>query len=249
MHAYLCNVFLCTSAYTFLYKGYKWINLVGLQAHLMEGSEGDSSKTVCSVCSAVGAVARGLLSITIFRFDFPWPCCPGPYRTAPANPGSCRKKKCSIPAGVAYGPGPWPGPRSHARHMHALICMVHVYVYVCMYTFVSKRPGCRAPPHLSRPGGLWNELFCAPCTSMYAYLYKGYRCNSNVTVTKVPFVKVCMHTCIKGAIVKWCYCYKGTSCKRMYAYLSKGTVVTITLLLQRYLLYKYVCIRVQWVPL
>jgi len=56
---------------------------------------------------------------------------------------------------------------------------------------------------------------------MYAYLYTGYRYNSNVAVTKEPLVQVCMHTC------------------------TKGTLVTATLLLQRTPSYKYVYILLQ----
>jgi len=56
---------------------------------------------------------------------------------------------------------------------------------------------------------------------MYAYLYKGYPCTSTVTVKKVPFVQVRIHT--------------DTNC----------TFVTVMLLLQRYPVYKNAYLLVQ----
>ena len=143
--------------------------------------------------------------------------------------------------------------------MHPLLqgrihtCTKESFVQVCMHTctkgtFVTVMCLFQRFPlykyactRVQRP--LSDSRYCFKgtlCANTHAYLCKGYLCSSNASVTKVPLVPVCMHTCRKCTFVTVMLLLQSmhTCTKGTFVTVTNGTLCTST---HAYLYTGYLC--------
>ena len=131
--------------------------------------------------------------------------------------------------------------------------LIHLYpLYKKVYALVQRNTLHKYACILVQTYPLWQWRYCYKgtlWTSMHAYLYKGYLCSSNVTVTKVPIGHVCIHTCTKGTFVTVTLSSQRYPLTSMHTYVYKRYLCNSNITLQWHPLYKYAYILLQRVPL